>query len=103
MPGPPEAALRARRTLADPHLPWKPDSISIFENDQDQITRHRQHTKEQAALIKRVEARGGAGNPWTGNLEKCSATFGHFEVGGYKLQSTGFSLSNYIQAKRGAA
>jgi transcriptional regulator with XRE-family HTH domain len=95
VPGPAEAALRAWRTLADRHLPWKPDSVSIFEDDQDQITRHRRHTEELAAVLKRVEARGGARNPWTVDLEGCTATFGHFEVGFYKLQSGGFSLSTY--------
>jgi transcriptional regulator with XRE-family HTH domain len=95
VPGPAEAALRAWLTLAHRNLPWKPDSVSIFENDQDQIARHRQHTQEQATLIKRVETRGGSRNPWTVDLEKCTATFGHFEVGFYKLQSGGFSLSTY--------
>ncbi len=95
VPGPAEAALRAWRTLADRQLAWKPDSVSIFEDDQDQIARHRRHTEEMAAVLKRVEARGGARNPWTVDLEKCTATFGHFEVGFYKLQSGGFSLSTY--------
>src|SRR5580700_7118768 len=60
VPGPAEAALRAWRTLADRHLPWKPDSVSIFEDDQDQIARYRRHTEELGAVLKRVEARGGA-------------------------------------------
>jgi hypothetical protein len=95
VPGPAEAALRAWRTLADLHLPWKPDSVSIFEDDQDQIARHRRHTEELAALLKRVKARGGPKNPWTVDMSKYTATFGHFEVGFYKLQSGGFSLSTY--------
>jgi hypothetical protein len=95
IPGPAEAALRAWRTLADRHLPWKPDSVSIFDDDQDQIARHRRQAEELAALLKRVDARGGARNPWTVDLEKCNATFGHFEVGFYKLQNGGFSLSSY--------
>jgi hypothetical protein len=95
VPGPAEAALRAWRMLADRYLPWKPDSISIFNDDQDQIARHRRHTEEFAAVLKRVEERGGAKNPWTVDLENCTATFGHFEVGFYKLQSGGFSLSTY--------
>jgi hypothetical protein len=95
VPGPAEAALRAWCTLAERHLPWKPDAISIFEDDQDQIARHRRHTEEIAAVLKRVEARGGARNPWTVDLAKCTATFGHFEIGFYTLQSGGFSLSSY--------
>jgi hypothetical protein len=95
VPGPAEAALRAWRTLADRRLPWKPDSLSIFEDDQDQIARHRRYTEELVEVLRRVEARGGTRNPWTVDLEKCKATFGHFEVGFYKLQSGGFSLSTY--------
>jgi hypothetical protein len=95
VPGPAEAALRAWRILADRHLPWKPDAVSIFEDNQDQIARHRRHAEEMAAVLTRVEARGGARNPWTVDLAKCTATFGHFEVSFYKLQSGGFSLSSY--------
>jgi hypothetical protein len=95
IPGPAEAALRAWRKLSDRHLAWKPDSVSVFEDDQDQIARHRRHTEEMTALIARVEARGGAKDPWTVDLPKNSATFGNFEVGFYNLQSGGFSLSNY--------
>ena len=102
VPGPAEAALRAWRTLAGLHLPWKPDAVSIFEDDQDQIARHRQHTEEMAAVLKKVEARGGAKNPWTVNLQKCTAIFGHFEVGFYTLQSGGILLE-HLQKKRRAA
>jgi hypothetical protein len=95
VPRPAEAALRAWRALSDRQLPWKPDSVSIFEDDQDQIARHRRHTEEMAAVLKRVEARGGPRNPWTVDISRGIATFGHFEVGFYHLQSGGFSLSNY--------
>ncbi len=95
VPGPAEAALRAWRVLADRQLPWKPDSMSIFEDNQDQIARHRRHAEEMAAVLKRVEARGGPKNPWTVDISKRSATFGHFEVGFYDLQGGGFSLSTY--------
>jgi hypothetical protein len=95
VPGPAEAALRAWRKLAERHLPWKPDSASIFEDDQDQIQRQSRHTQEMAALLERVEARGGAANPWTVDISKCSATFGPFEVGFYRLQSESFSVSTY--------
>ncbi len=95
VPGPAEAALRAWRKLAERHLPWKPDSVSIFEDDQDQIQRHSRHMQEMAALLERVEARGGAANPWTVDISKCSATFGPFEIGFYRLQSGSFSLSSY--------
>jgi hypothetical protein len=95
IPGPAEAALHAWRTLAERHLPWKPDSLSILEDDQDQIQRHNRHTQEIAKLIEHVEKRGGEKNPWTVDIGRGTATFGPFEVGFYKLQSEGFSLSNY--------
>ncbi len=42
IPGPAEAALRAWRRLSERNLPWRPDSVSIVEDDQEQIFRHRQ-------------------------------------------------------------
>ena len=95
VPGPIEAALRAWRALEERHLPWKPDSVSIASDDQDQIERHRKHAEEFAALLKRVEERGGPKNPWTVDFSKSTANFGHLEVGFYKLQNEGFSLSTY--------
>jgi len=95
IPGPAQAALQAWRQLHSRHLAWKPDSISIFENDQAQIERARQHAREVEAIIKQVEARGGPKNPWSVNMTKCLATFGPFEVGFYKLQNGGFSFSSY--------
>lgn len=95
VPGPAEAALRAWRLLDDRNLAWQPDSVSLLENDKDQIARHRQHAKELAALVKRVDARGGPKNPWTVDLVKGKATFGHYEIGFYKMLSEGFSLSTY--------
>jgi len=95
VPGPIEAALRAWRTLEERHLPWKPDTVSIATDDRDQIERHRRHAEEFASLLKRVEARGGPKNPWTVDFSKCTATFGPLEVGFYKLQNDGFSLSTY--------
>ena len=95
IPGPAEAALRAWVKLNARNLPWKPDAISVFDDDQDQIERHRRHTEEMAALLDRVEARGGPRDPWTVDLSRNAATFGPFEVGFYHLQSGGFSLSNY--------
>jgi hypothetical protein len=90
-----EAALRAWRTLHDRNLPWKPDSVSLFEDDQNQIQLHRRHTIEMAAVLKRVEKRGGPAHPWSVDLSKNSATFGPFQVGFYNLQSGSFSLSSY--------
>lgn len=95
VPGLAEAALRAWRTLHDRNLPWKPDSVSLFEDDQNQIQLQRRHAIELAAVFKRVEKRGGPTNPWSVDLAKKSASFGPFEVSFYNLQSGGFSLSSY--------
>src|SRR5271170_5470266 len=95
VPGLAEAALRAWRTLHDRNLPWKPDSVSLFRDDQNQILHHRRHTIEMAAVLKRVEKRGGPAHPWSVDLSKNSATFGPFDVGFYNLQNGGFSLSSY--------
>jgi hypothetical protein len=95
IPGPAKAALTAWRQLHARHLAWKPDSIAVFEDDQDQIERARKHAEDVAGIIQRVEARGGPKNPWSVNLAKCTATFGPFEVGFYKLQNGGFSFSSY--------
>jgi hypothetical protein len=95
VPGPADAALRAWRTLHDRNLPWKPDSVSLFQDDQNQIQLHRKHTIELTTVLKRVEKRGGPSHPWSVDLLKNTATFGPFEVGFYNLQSGSFSLSNY--------
>src|ERR1700728_5124665 len=58
IPGPAEAALRAWRRLAERNLPWRPDSVSIVEDDQEQIARHRQHAMDLDSLLRRVEERG---------------------------------------------
>jgi hypothetical protein len=97
VPGPAEAALRAWRRLAANNLPWKPDSVSIVDDDQDQIARHRIHTIGLSDLLARVEARGGARVPWVVNIDRCSAVLGPLEVSFYRLQSGGFSVSFYTR------
>ena len=95
VPGPAQAALRAWRRLAERNLPWKPDSVSIVEDDQDQIARHRLHTIGLEDLLERVEKRGGARIPWTVSIPEGKARLGPVEVGFYKLLSGGFSVSTY--------
>jgi transcriptional regulator with XRE-family HTH domain len=97
VPGPAEAALRAWRKLSTNNLPWKPDSVSIVEDDQDQIARHRLHTIGLSDLLARVEARGGARIPWAVNIVNGNAVLGPVEVAFYKLQSGGFSVSFYTR------
>lgn len=96
IPGPAIAALRAWRAMHDRHLDWKPDARTLFNDDQDQITRYRQHVVDTVAARKRVEERGGPKSQWAVDLSKCNAIFGPFEVGFYSLVGGGeFSLSNY--------
>jgi hypothetical protein len=100
VPGPVEAALRAWQRLDARHLPWKPDSISIFDDNQDQIQRMREHDKLLDTLMSEVEARSGPSTIWAVDLTKQRATLGPAEVGFHKLQNGGFSPSTYRRADR---
>ncbi|MGV7219341.1 helix-turn-helix domain-containing protein [Bradyrhizobium sp. UFLA05-112] len=95
IPGPAQQAIRAWVRLHERHLPWRPDSVSIAGDDQDQITRHRSHTINLDAVLERVEARGGAKAPWTVDCDSCRASLETMEVSFYKLQSGSFSLGTY--------
>jgi hypothetical protein len=95
VPGPAEQAIRAWIRLHDRHLPWRPDSASIAENDQDQIARTRLYAINLDDLLARVEARGGARLPWTVDWDHGQATLGPMVVSFYKLLNGGFSLATY--------
>ncbi len=77
-----------------------PNSVAVFQDDQDQIGRVRDHDKLLSHLISEVEARGGPANPWAVDLNKCRATFGTAEVSFYRLQGGGFSPSTYRRLDR---
>ncbi len=95
VPGPAEQAIRAGVRLHEMHLPWRPDSVSIAQDDQDPIARHRSHTIDLDAALERVEARGGAKAPWTVDWASGSAALETMEVSFYKLRSGCFSLGPY--------
>jgi hypothetical protein len=95
LPGPAEQALRAWIRLHDRHLPWRPDSVAIIEDDQDEITRNRWDSIELDALLSRAEARGGPRLPWTVNWDRGLAVLGPMEVSFYKRPNGGFALSSY--------
>jgi hypothetical protein len=98
VPGPAEQAVRAWIRLHDQHLPWRPDSTSINENDEGQIARHRQHAIDLADLIARVEARGGPRlASWKVDRDRGCAVFGPIKVTFYKLLNGGFSLASYTR------
>ena len=100
VPGPVEAAIRAWIRLDERFLPWKPDSVSIFDDDRQQVRKMRDHSAELDALMREVEARGGPRNPWSVDLARQRATFGPAEVGFYRLESGGFSPSTYRRLDR---
>ena len=95
LPGPAQQAIRAWVRLHERHLPWRPDSVSIVEDDQDQIARHRLHTINLVDVLERVEARGGAKAPWSVDWDLGRASLETMEVSFYKLQSGSFSLGPY--------
>jgi transcriptional regulator with XRE-family HTH domain len=93
--GPAEAALRAWRRLDARHLAWRPDSVSIVEDDAERIATHRQEAINLDDILRRVEARGGPQLPWAVSLPESEATLDRIHVSFYKLQNGGFSLSVY--------
>jgi hypothetical protein len=95
MPGPAEAALLAWRRLHNNHLAWRPDSVTILEENPERIAAHRQHAIDLVALLGRVEARGGPRLSWSVSIPDSVATLDRLHVSFYKLQNGGFSLSVY--------
>jgi hypothetical protein len=100
VPGPVEAALRAWRRLDAQCLPWKPDSMSIFRDDQDQLRRIREHDQLLDELMREVDARGGPSTYWAVDLARQRATLGPAEVSFHKLQQGGFSPTTYRRVDR---
>jgi hypothetical protein len=93
--GPAEAAVRAWRRLEVRHLAWRPDSISIVEDDTRRIATHRQEAINVDDILRRVENRGGPQMIWDVSIPEAEATIGRIHVSFYKLQNGGFSLSVY--------
>jgi transcriptional regulator with XRE-family HTH domain len=97
VPGPAAQALRAWIRLHERNLPWRPNSASIAEDDQDQIARHRMHAINLSEIFARVEARGGPRLPWTVDRQRSRATLGPMEVSYSTLLNGGFSLATYTR------
>jgi transcriptional regulator with XRE-family HTH domain len=95
VPGPVEQAFKAWRRLHDRKLIWRPDTVSIIEDDQGQIAGHRNHAIELSEALRRVEERGGPRMPWLVDRQGCRAILGPMEVTFHKLASGSFSLANY--------
>lgn len=100
IPGPVQAAITAWRSLHQRHLAWKPDSISVHENDQDQIERQRRFAVDFANMLKRVERRGGPVHPWKIDSYFSRASIGACEVNYHRLANGGFSISSYRRTDR---
>lgn len=97
IPGPAEQAMRAWLRLHDRRLPWRPDSASIEEDNEDQIARHREHAIVLSDIIARVEARGGPRTPWVIDRERSRAILGPMQVSFHTLANGGFSLASYTR------
>jgi hypothetical protein len=97
IPGPAEQAILAWIKLHDLRIPWKPDSRSLSENDEKQIAGHLHNAVDLAALIKRVEARGGPRTVWEVNRGSGYAVSGKIEVSFYNLLNGSFSLAYYTR------
>ena len=95
--GPAEQAILAWIKLHDIGIPWRPDSRSLANDDQKAIAAHRRHAVDLAALIRRVEARGGPRMPWTVDHSRNRAVCGKIELSFYDLQNGAFSLANYTR------
>jgi hypothetical protein len=93
--GPAIAALRAWRAMQARNMNWRPDTQSLFEDDQDQIARFRKHVIDMDSVFDRVEKRGGPKAPWAVDLSKNSAIFGPYEVTFYRLKTGNFSMAYY--------
>jgi hypothetical protein len=97
IPGPVEQAFRAWHRLRERNLAWRPDSIAIVDDDQQQIAAHRAHAIAVAEMIARVEARGGPRLPWLVDRERSRAILGPIEVSFYRLANGGFSIASYTR------
>jgi DNA-binding transcriptional MerR regulator len=103
VPGPVEAALRAWIALDQRHLPWKPDTVSIFEGDKEQIQRMREHNLALHEVLKQVEARNGPTHVWSVDIPRARAVFGPHQVSFYRLGAGGFNVSTYHRKDAGPA
>ncbi len=100
IPGTVAELVKVWRQLDAAKIPWGADLESIWYGDDDQIRRHQDHDKALAALLRRVESRGGLASPWRVNLKERSATLGPMVVRFYRLLSGSFSLANYRRGDR---
>ena len=98
VPGPTEQALRAwRRLQNNRNLAWRPDSVSIIDDDQEEIARLRAHAVGLSDIFSQVEARGGPRLPWMVDRRSDRAILGAMQVSFYRLKNGSYSLGNYTR------
>src|SRR5882724_4735320 len=102
IPGPAEAALRAWRKLEQRGLAWRPDSVTLFEENSERIAVYRQEAMNLNDLLERVNARGGPRLPWKVDIVEGRATMEWASLSFYKLQNRGFSPSTYRRSDQDA-
>ena len=95
VPGPVEQAMRAWSRLQDRGLAWRPDSVTIFNDEKQQIALQREHAKRIDSILSRVEARNGPRLTFDVDHEGCRAILGPMEVSFYRLPNGGFTAASY--------
>lgn len=99
IPRPAEHALRAWLRLNDLGVAWQPDGVTIGLQSSrevaEQIALYREHAIDLAALLERVELRGGPSLPWAVDLNKRRASLESMHVSFYPLRNGGFSPQMY--------
>jgi hypothetical protein len=93
VPGAVEQALQAWLRLESLRVPWRPEGVPIWEEDQTKLLCD--HSKELSQLIQKVENRGGPAAPWEVDLDRRKASLGPIEVRFHVLINESFSPSWY--------
>jgi hypothetical protein len=95
IPGPAEAAFRAWLKLDARGLAWRPDSVTLFEQNSERIAVYRHEAMKLNELLGRVNARGGPRLPWNVDIAAGRASMEWASLSFYKLQNGGFSPATY--------
>ena len=95
IPGPAEAALRAWLKLDARGLAWRPDSVTLFEDNLERIAVYRHEAMKLNELLERVNARGGPRLPWNVDIAEGRANMEWASLSFYKLKNGGFSPATY--------
>ena len=104
---PPETAMKALHAwlyLSRMGLPWRPNEVSLWADDEEiakQIKLHREHAVTLADVMQRVAERGGTAAPWVVNLRKGEAMLaGTMHVSFYRHEDGGFVPNFYRRSDK---